>query len=224
MVRTLLVCIASSPQQLRSSLEEGQMPHEQAQVGQDGDLPPSDSVDSMPAPRLRRRGRTVLIGALVTMVLLCVILTGVRSTFGLYRQGGDGMLPALANRDLLLVNRRDRDPARGEIVVFDPPILGQAIFIKRVVALPGDTVSIRDGQLRVNGVVIEEPYVQARTTYRYPLGDKESTTIPAGAIFVLGDNRNNSADSHAFGPVALTSVKGTLIAARSATGSWTRHP
>lgn len=134
------------------------------------------------------------------------------------------MLPALADRDLLLVNRRDRAPARGDIVVFDPPTRGESIFIKRVVALPGDTVAIRDGQIRVNGVVVEEPYVRARTQYRYPLDGRESATIPAGAIFVLGDNRNNSADSHAFGPVALASVKGMLLAARSAAGTWTRRP
>lgn len=178
----------------------------------------------------RPRGRRVrwIIGLIVLPIVLCLALGGLRATFSLYRHGGDGMLPTLANRDMLLVDRRDltieRPPSRGDLVLFDPPIRSGSNYMKRVIGLPGETIAIRDGKVYINGIPLDEPYVQARIQYRYPAGSQTSEIIPAGTIFVLGDNRNNSADSHAFGAIALGTIKGRVAVIRPVSGGWPRRP
>ena len=98
-------------------------------------------------------------------------------------------------------------PRRGDIVVFHPPeraySQGQS-HIKRIVALPGETVSFRDGRLHVDGKALSEDYVPEPVRYMEP--DWAAIGMPGGKVppdcyFVLGDNRNHSQDSHVFGPV-----------------------
>jgi len=150
------------------------------------------------------------------------------------------MLPQLQLDDRVVVSKlayRLHDPRRGDIVVFDCPesacrdeqrressnvvlrllrSLGEGIgviqpsteeFIKRVVGLPGETVEGRDGRVYVNGRGLIEPYLprDLRT------GDFPPTEVPAGALFVLGDNRPSSSDSRVFGPIRESSVVGRSI-------------
>lgn len=186
------------------------------------------ATTGLPAARPRRRATRWLLGLLVVPLALCLVLGALRGSFVLYRNGGDGMTPTLGNRDLLLINRggfsADRPPNRGDLVLFDPPTPSGGDFVKRVIGLSGETIAIRDGKVYINDVLLNEPYMQAPIQYRYPIGSQTSQRIPEGSIFVLGDNRNNSADSHIFGPIALSTVKGRVSLIRPATGGWPHRP
>jgi signal peptidase I len=102
-------------------------------------------------------------------------------------------------------------PQRGDVVVFDSGYrygLGdrEAIrFMKRVVALPGDTVAITSGQLVVNGAVVIENYATVATT------DYAEVDVPAGHYFLLGDNRDDSHDSRFLGPIPQAAIQGQAI-------------
>lgn len=118
------------------------------------------------------------------------------------------MEDTLLGGDRVLVNRmvyHFHPPERGDVIVFHPPgRIESDPFIKRVVAVAGDTVSVHDGQLYLNGEVQDEEYVKA-----YPIeGDYPETEIPEGYVWAMGDNRNNSGDSRVFGPVPLDAVMG----------------
>jgi signal peptidase I len=93
-------------------------------------------------------------------------------------------------------------PQRGDIVVVDRPE-GEADLVKRVMGLPGETVEVRAGHVLINGQEIEEPWV-----FYFGGPDYGPAQIPDGHIFILGDNRQNSRDSRAIGPVELSTVAG----------------
>jgi signal peptidase I len=116
------------------------------------------------------------------------------------------MSPTLVEGDRVLVNRllyRFDSPDRGDIVVFHPPVAPREDYIKRVVAVGGDSVEVREGRLFVNGRAQEEPYLEENMEGSYAL-----EKVPRGHVFVMGDNRNSSGDSRVFGPVAEESVIG----------------
>jgi signal peptidase I len=93
-------------------------------------------------------------------------------------------------------------PSRGDVVIADRPGT-EVSLIKRVVALPGETVEIRDGHTFINGEQIEEPWVTHFGGPSYP-----PTVVPPDHVFILGDNRSASRDSRAIGPVPVDSIKG----------------
>ncbi|MDR7471776.1 MAG: signal peptidase I, partial [Armatimonadota bacterium] len=97
-------------------------------------------------------------------------------------------------------------PHRGDVIVLRYPLNPQRNYIKRIVALPGDAVEIRDGRLIVNGTPVDEPYLNGR-----PQGSFGPVVIPDDAVFVLGDNRNNSEDSRAFGPLKSEFIVGQAV-------------
>ena len=116
------------------------------------------------------------------------------------------MQPTLFERDRVLVNRlayKFGQPERGDIIIFMPPIdeAGEP-YIKRVIGLSGDNIHILNGQVIVNGYPLQENYIQAPPAY---VG---SWKVAEGQLFVLGDNRNNSSDSHSWGTVPLDNVLG----------------
>jgi signal peptidase I len=105
------------------------------------------------------------------------------------------------------------DPEPGDIITFDDPDGSGVTLIKRVIATEGQVVDLQDGYVYVDGVVIDEPYVEGKPTY--PLDGHSSNleenvtfpyTVPAGCFWVMGDNRTNSLDSRYFGVVPRTSV------------------
>ena len=100
-----------------------------------------------------------------------------------------------------------RGPRRGDVVVFHSSAFGGAVLIKRVVAVGGDTVEVRDGSLYVNGQSQNEKYLLEPTIQ----GSYPKTVIAKGFLFLMGDNRNNSEDSRIFGPVSEKAVIGQAL-------------
>jgi len=131
----------------------------------------------------------------------------------LYLVDGPSMRPTLLSQERLVVNKfiyRFRAPERGEVLVFRYPQDQSRDFIKRVIAIPGDTIEIKDGRVFVNQQLMNEPYILSQTRGDYPL-----STVPAGRIFVMGDNRNNSEDSRfadvGFVPFELIKGKAVMV-------------
>ncbi|XP_002966710.2 chloroplast processing peptidase [Selaginella moellendorffii] len=125
----------------------------------------------------------------------------------------ESMSPTLQPGDIVLVEKfsyRFNSPDINDIVTFDGPAsLMQGagdLFIKRIVAKAGDTVEVSDGKLIVNGITKEEPFVSEAAIYDMP-----SVLVPDGHVFVMGDNRNNSYDSHIWGPLPVSSIRGRSV-------------
>jgi signal peptidase I len=118
------------------------------------------------------------------------------------------MIPTLEINDRVLVNKfiyRFTEPKRGDIVVFQSVDNPEEDLIKRVVGVPGDEIAVRKGKVFLNGEPQKEPYVNKK------LPDPSvyaKTTVPKGHVFVMGDNRGNSADSRVFGPLPKKNIEG----------------
>lgn len=186
-------------------------------------------------PIRRRIGRRV--AALVVLGIACLWL-GVRTNVSYFRVTSDSMLPTLKVGERVAVDRGARTPKIGDIVVFHPPagarpvdpvcgsegegagyaqpcgepspVESQAVYIKRVVAGPGDTIAIVDGHALRDGVALDEPYVA-------PCGGatgcsfSTAVKVPPGDYYVLGDNRGVSDDSRYWGPVPSSWIIGTAV-------------
>ena len=134
------------------------------------------------------------------------------------------MFPAFDVGDRLvaekLTYRWSRPPRAGDVVIFHPPfdrhegenrnvlakLLDDDVFIKRVVAVAGDKVEVKNGTLFVNGVARKEPFLNEKPSYVLP-----ALVVPEGNVFVCGDNRNNSYDSHAWGPLPVDNIVGRAV-------------
>lgn len=124
-----------------------------------------------------------------------------------YQIPSGSMMPTIQLNDRILANRvvyRFFAIERGDVVVFNPPVnLDQGTpYVKRVVGLPGDTVEVKNGKVFVNG---EEFVTKAASMPTYT---RNLETVPDGMLFVLGDNRNESSDSHIWGFVPMDNVIG----------------
>lgn len=198
---------------------------------------PEDSTPPATPPRrgpwlvVRELTQTALIASLVYVLLQAVVSP--------YQVDGASMAPALQNHERVLVNRMayvgldlnqlrdllpgpDSDsadlhhpfglPERGDIVVLDPPVpeASGEPYIKRVIGLPGDSVSFRQGYVYINGQRLDESYIDgAITSCR---GDYcEIGAIPNDSVYVLGDNRRHSADSRTFGVVPIDRMIGKAV-------------
>ena len=123
------------------------------------------------------------------------------------RVEGQSMEPNLHTDQRLVVEKvsyRFHGPQRHDIVVLKLPSQGDELLIKRVVGLPGETVEIRNGQVLINGVPLDEPFVDEETQP----GRNGQVTVPPLHVYVLGDNRNHSNDSRSFGPVPIENLVG----------------
>ncbi|WNG42740.1 signal peptidase I [Archangium minus] len=148
----------------------------------------------------------------VAVLLLCMVLL---RAFAVQPQliVSDSMVPTLAVGDRLVMDKlsyRFHPPCVGDIVVFKPPPallrsvrIPPAHSIKRVIAVSGQEVQVRDGQVLVDGQPLREPYISDSPTYTWG-----PARVPEDMLFVLGDNRNASADSHVWGFLPRTYVSG----------------
>ena len=121
---------------------------------------------------------------------------------------GTSMLPRLEDQDRLFINKfvyRFENIERGDVVVFNYPRDPEKSYIKRVIGLPGDHISVDSGRVFVNSIAIREPYVPDR--YR-DIRSVQAMTVPAHEYFVMGDHRSISSDSRDFGPVARHFIYG----------------
>ncbi len=119
---------------------------------------------------------------------------------------GQSMEPNLHHSQRLVVEKisyRFHGPRRGDVVVLKSPQNGSELLIKRVIGLPGETVTIHDGLVYIDGVPLAEPYLTQGTA-----GYVEPTVVPPLHVYVLGDNRSFSNDSRSFGPVPLENIVG----------------
>ncbi len=194
-------------------------------AGDDGD--PDSIAVAKPAKK-----SSAMREIIETLLLALIIFVAVRSLVLNFKVDGRSMVPNLQNNEMLLVNRNsyfhldlnrvinilpweDRKgtdewypfnpPHRGDIVVFNPPTTSDKPYIKRVMATAGDHVAIHDGSVWVNGKQVVEPYIAKGITTCQSVCEWD---VPAGDIFVLGDNRTNSSDSRVFGVVKVSSVIG----------------
>jgi signal peptidase I len=149
-----------------------------------------------------------LVDLLETIVLAVVLFFAINAVSARVRVDGFSMQPTLQDGEYVLVNRlafRNDLPSRGDIIVFVSPQTPELDLIKRVIGLPGDTVKISDGKVQVNGQTLNEPYIAAAPIYN------GEWNVPEGNLFVLGDNRNDSSDSHAWGLLPIENVLGKAI-------------
>ncbi len=187
-----------------------------------------------PAPsQAARRVRRVGWELVQTLLLACLIFFAVRAMAQNFRVEGSSMEPGLHNGQYLLVNKAIyfklnlatlskylpfihagdhperflfRSPHRGDVIVFKFPQDPSRDFIKRVIAVPGDTVEVIAGVVYVNGAGLNEPYISAKPDYNYA-----KQVVPEGGYFVLGDNRGNSYDSHVWNFVPEDNIIGQAM-------------
>ena len=152
--------------------------------------------------------KRIVLDILETLILAVVLYFGINAVSVRVRVDGFSMNPTLQDGEYILVNRlayKIGNPVRGDIVVFSFPMDPRQDLIKRVIGLPGESISVQDGKVMINGVPLEEPYIAAPPIYN---GTWE---VPKGQLFVLGDNRNESKDSHEWGLLPIENVVGRAV-------------
>src|ERR1700687_2241223 len=159
--------------------------------------PQQPSVAAVPATHTSTASS--LLRELVEVVVLAVILYfGISFAVQTVHVEGLSMFATLDDNDYLIANKIDyrlHAPQRGDIIILRPPNNNSTDFIKRVIALPGERLLIRDGVVYINGHKLDEPYLpEAWTTFNNWTGNggPDGTVIPANEYFVMGDNRNRS--------------------------------
>jgi signal peptidase I len=143
-----------------------------------------------------------------TILLALVLYLLIDSVVARVRVENISMRPTLAPGEFILVNKlayRVGEVARGDIIVFHFPLNPQEDYIKRVIGLPGDEVMVRDGQVYVNRQPLIEEYIMAAPGY------EDTWLVPEDEVFVLGDNRNQSSDSHSWGFVPFENIVGRAV-------------
>jgi signal peptidase I len=154
------------------------------------------------------------LAELVLMVALAFLLaSGIRAfVIQPYVIPSSSMEPTIEISDRVLANKfiyRFEDPQRGDIVVLDDPTGTVQTLIKRVIATGGQTVDLVDGKVLVDGVALDEPYTHGKPSE--PMAVEMPYVVPDDSVWLMGDNRTNSADSRVFGAVPLADVRGKAM-------------
>jgi signal peptidase I len=171
---------------------------------------PTDPVpNDQPVKKSSRAGCVGYgIDALETVILALILFFSINAVSDRVRVENISMQPTLYQGEFLLVNKlayKLGSPHIGDIIIFPYPGDPQEKFIKRVIGLPGDVVKIQDGVVYINDQALIEPYISQPPNYN------GTWTVPQNSLFVLGDNRNNSNDSHAWGFVPINTVIGKAL-------------
>lgn len=192
--------------------------------------PPQAPVaeEAAPVSAAASFGRVLWEGIQILVLALLMVMV-IRNFIHNYRIDGISMEPNFHDQQFLIVNRFAycpgvhveipvvnvslfdktwcaRTPNRGDVVIFRYPRDPSRDFIKRVIGLPGETVEIIAGQVYVNGQLVPEPFGPNPGSYNAP-----PLTVGADEVYVMGDNRNNSSDSHLWGPLKLNLIIGKAL-------------
>ncbi|MCD6401874.1 MAG: signal peptidase I [Anaerolineales bacterium] len=149
-----------------------------------------------------------LIDLFEPLVLAAILYLGINAISARIRVDGTSMTPTLQSGEFVIVNKlayKFGSTKLGDVVVFKFPRNPSQEYIKRVIGLPGDEIKIVRGSVLVNGQLLEEPYLSSPTAYQ------GNWVVPENQLFVLGDNRNNSSDSHNWGTVPMENVIGKAV-------------
>jgi len=154
------------------------------------------------------------LGELVLMVLIALVLAAGIRTFIVqpYVVPTGSMDPTIEIQDRVIALKftyRFTVPVRGDVVVLDDPTGSVPTLIKRVVAVGGETVDLVDGSVVIDGVVLAEPYTHGLPSD--PMTQPMPYVVPEGHVWLMGDNRTNSADSRVFGAVPLEDIRGKAV-------------
>ncbi len=141
---------------------------------------------------------------LFLVIVAAVILLRI-FVFEFVNVSGLSMYPTLHDGEFIVIYKVDYTPVRGDIIVLDSP--EQMEIVKRVIGLPGEKLEIKGGIVYINDQALDQKY-------QYPTEKKDSMAplvIPQGNVFVMGDNRDNSADSRVIGPITIQSIRGKML-------------
>ena len=153
-----------------------------------------------------------------TIALTLIIFLVIRFAIQSYRVEGVSMQPGLHDNEYVLVNKIAylfHAPERGDVIVFHFPLDTSKDFIKRVIGLPGDTITIDSTSVKVDGILLNEPYISERAN---PQGQR--WTVPVNSYFVMGDNRPASDDSRDWGYVPRDDIVGKAVIVYWPLGNW----
>ncbi len=155
---------------------------------------------------IREVGETILL----TLVIFLLIQTVIRN----FRVVGTSMVDNLHDGQYLIIDKLSYTPfisetlgfggpQRGDVIVFEPPNRPEDDYVKRIIGLPGETVEIKQGHVYINNQLLPEPFEPRTMSYTMP-----PRVVPEDMVFVLGDNRNNSNDSHNWGALPIENIVG----------------
>lgn len=170
-------------------------------------LPSAGGAVAEEPDKTSRRAKSLLREILQLVLIVMLVRLGMDTLLPRYVVDGASMEPTFYTSERVIVDRVTMllgGPSRGDVVVLDSPRRDE-LLIKRVIGLPGETVTVQAGRVTINGTLLEEPYVQEFCTYPSCNGTWE---LGPDEYFVLGDNRSHSLDSHLFGPVQRSAIKG----------------
>ncbi|MEA4812486.1 MAG: signal peptidase I [Anaerolineaceae bacterium] len=158
--------------------------------------------------KLSKETKSALLDLFETVLLAFVLFFGINYITQRVRVENVSMLPTLKPDYLMVVNKlayRNNNYTRGDIVVFHYQGKKNEDFIKRIIGIPGDHIEIANGKVKVNGIILKEPYIRQEPRY------ENIWDVPEGKLFVLGDNRNDSSDSSKWGFVDMSWVVGKAL-------------
>jgi len=158
-----------------------------------------DNEDSLIFSWLKKLGILIFEVVKVVLISLAIILPIRLFLVQPFYVEGASMEPSFYQNEYLIIDEvsyRFNEPQRGEVIIFKNPKDTRAYFIKRVIGLPGETMTIEKGRVYIGGELLEEPYIE-----NFASDSHEAITLGDNEYFVMGDNRGNSLDSRMLGPI-----------------------
>ena len=162
-------------------------------------------------PTKKESAKSFLIDLIKDIIIALVVVLIVTACVKPTIVSGQSMDDTLHNGNYLIVNKlayKFGEPERGDIIVFDSGEEEHELWVNRVIGLPGDVIKTDGKTLYINDAKASEPYIKKGTVAQ---GEMQTWTVPEGAIFVMGDNRNNSTDSRIIGCVEESTFLGKAV-------------